>query len=49
MAIGSQLKLGDPPMSIQVEERPCQAGSIGLITLNSPKTLNALSGEMIDR
>jgi len=35
-------------MSIQVEERPCQAGSIGLITLNSPKTLNALSGEMID-
>lgn len=35
-------------MSIQVEEIPCQEGSIGLITLNSPKTLNALSGDMID-
>lgn len=35
-------------MSIQVQELPCQEGSIGLITLNSPKTLNALSGAMID-
>ncbi len=35
-------------MSIEVEELPCQEGAIGLITLNSPKTLNALSGDMID-
>jgi enoyl-CoA hydratase/carnithine racemase len=35
-------------MSIQVQELPCQEGAIGLITLNSPKTLNALSGAMID-
>lgn len=35
-------------MPIQVEELPCQKGAIGLITLNSPKTLNALSGDMID-
>jgi len=36
-------------MSILVEELACQQGSIGLITLNSPKTLNALSGSMIDQ
>lgn len=35
-------------MSILVQELPCQEGAIGLITLNSPKTLNALSGAMID-
>jgi enoyl-CoA hydratase/carnithine racemase len=35
-------------MSIQVEELPCQEGAIGLITLNAPETLNALSGDMID-
>lgn len=34
-------------MSIQVEELPCQQGSIGLITLNAPKTLNSLNGSMI--
>lgn len=35
-------------MPIQVQELPCQEGSIGLITLNSPERLNALSGDMID-
>lgn len=35
-------------MPIQVQELPCQEGTIGLITLNAPETLNALSGNMID-
>ena len=35
-------------MPIQVEQLPCQEGAIGLITLDSPQTLNALSGAMID-
>lgn len=35
-------------MSIQVQELPCEEGTIGLITLNSPQTMNALSGAMID-
>lgn len=35
-------------MPIQVEQLPCQEGAIGLITLNAPETLNALSGDMID-
>lgn len=30
------------------EKRPCAAGALGLVTLNSPKTLNALSQTMID-
>jgi enoyl-CoA hydratase/carnithine racemase len=34
-------------MSIEVEELPCQEGSIGLITLNAPKTLNSLNSSMI--
>lgn len=35
-------------MPIEVKELPCREGKIGQITLNSPATLNALSGEMID-
>ncbi len=35
-------------MPIQAQELPCLEGSIGLITLDSPETLNALSGAMID-
>ncbi|MDL0430957.1 enoyl-CoA hydratase/isomerase family protein [Marinobacter sp. TBZ242] len=34
-------------MPIQVQEIPCQEGNIGLITLDSPATLNALSASMI--
>lgn len=30
------------------EKRPCASGALGLVTLNSPKTLNALSQTMID-
>lgn len=34
-------------MPIQVQEIACREGNIGLITLDSPATLNALSGSMI--
>ncbi|MDF0752595.1 enoyl-CoA hydratase/isomerase family protein [Marinobacter sp. 71-i] len=34
-------------MPIQVQEIACREGNIGLITLDSPTTLNALSGSMI--
>ncbi|WP_150911531.1 enoyl-CoA hydratase/isomerase family protein [Marinobacter halotolerans] len=36
-------------MPIEVQELPCREGSVGVITLNTPETLNALSGDMIDR
>lgn len=35
-------------MPIQVQELPCVEGAIGLITLDNPKAMNALSGAMID-
>ncbi|MEX2475016.1 enoyl-CoA hydratase/isomerase family protein [Marinobacter sp.] len=35
-------------MPIKAQELDCLEGRIGLITLDSPATLNALSGEMID-
>lgn len=35
-------------MTLITEKRPCAAGALGLVTLNSPKTLNALSQTMID-
>ncbi|MEQ5835581.1 enoyl-CoA hydratase/isomerase family protein [Marinobacter sp. NFXS9] len=35
-------------MSIRTETRPCAEGQIGLITLDSPHNLNALSLEMIN-
>ncbi|WP_404365443.1 enoyl-CoA hydratase/isomerase family protein [Marinobacter sp.] len=35
-------------MTIQTEERNCMEGRIGLITLDSPATINALNGVMID-
>lgn len=34
-------------MSLQTRELPCRTGTLGLITLDSPATLNALSGNMI--
>tara|TARA_R110000823_G_scaffold312990_1_gene440176 strand:- start:268 stop:1386 length:1119 start_codon:yes stop_codon:yes gene_type:complete len=34
-------------MSVEVQELPCREGHIGLLTLNSPATLNALSERMI--
>lgn len=34
-------------MSVEVQELPCREGHIGLLTLNSPATLNALSEVMI--
>jgi enoyl-CoA hydratase/carnithine racemase len=34
-------------MPIQVQEIPCREGNIGVITLDSPGTLNALSASMI--
>lgn len=34
-------------MSIQTGEIPCRSGTLGVITLNSPDTLNALSPELI--
>lgn len=34
-------------MPIQVQEIACREGNIGLITLDSPATLNALSASMI--
>lgn len=34
-------------MSVEVQELPCRQGHIGLLTLNSPTTLNALSEAMI--
>lgn len=35
-------------MPIKVQELECLEGRIGLLTLDSPATLNALSGDMID-
>ncbi|MBU2873195.1 enoyl-CoA hydratase/isomerase family protein [Marinobacter salexigens] len=34
-------------MSVEVQELPCREGHIGLLTLNTPSTLNALTEEMI--
>lgn len=34
-------------MPVEVQELPCREGHIGLLTLNSPDTLNALTEEMI--
>ncbi|MGO1692434.1 MAG: enoyl-CoA hydratase/isomerase family protein [Marinobacter sp.] len=34
-------------MSVEVQELPCREGHIGVLTLNTPATLNALSEEMI--
>lgn len=36
-------------MSIRIEEKPCAEGILGLLTLDSPATINALSEDMIDR
>ena len=35
-------------MPIKAQELECLEGRIGLITLDSPASLNALSGDMID-
>ncbi len=35
-------------MPIQVNELPCQSGVMGVLTLDSPASLNALSEDMID-
>lgn len=35
-------------MSIDVQELPCREGHIGLLTLNAPKTLNALTEDMVN-
>lgn len=35
-------------MPIQVNELPCQSGAIGVLTLDSPASLNALTEDMID-
>lgn len=34
-------------MPVEVQELPCREGHIGLLTLNAPDTLNALTEEMI--
>lgn len=34
-------------MSVEVQELPCREGHLGLLTLDSPTTLNALSEQMI--
>lgn len=34
-------------MSLKVQELPCQKGLLGLLTLNAPGSLNALSGRMV--
>lgn len=34
-------------MSVEVQELPCREGHVGVLTLNAPTTLNALSAEMI--
>ncbi|MDN6319991.1 MAG: enoyl-CoA hydratase/isomerase family protein [Marinobacter sp.] len=34
-------------MSVEVQELPCREGHIGVLTLNTPTTLNALSEDMI--
>ena len=34
-------------MSVEVQELPCREGHIGVLTLNTPATLNALSEAMI--
>ncbi|EMP55007.1 enoyl-CoA hydratase/isomerase family protein [Marinobacter santoriniensis NKSG1] len=36
-------------MSIELQELPCLEGKLGLLTLNAPATLNALSTTMIDQ
>lgn len=36
-------------MSIDAQELPCREGHIGLLTLNAPKTLNALSEDMVNQ
>ena len=35
-------------MSIRTEERHCETGTLGVITLDAPSRLNALNGEMVD-
>jgi enoyl-CoA hydratase/carnithine racemase len=35
-------------MPIDVQELPCREGHIGLLTLNAPKTLNALTEDMVN-
>ncbi len=36
-------------MSIQTQEIPCRSGALGVITLDSPATLNALSAAIFER
>lgn len=36
-------------MSVEVQELPCREGYIGLLTLNSPGTLNALTEAMVSQ
>ncbi|WP_372964257.1 enoyl-CoA hydratase/isomerase family protein [Marinobacter sp.] len=36
-------------MPVEVQELACREGRIGLLTLNSPKTLNALTADMVDQ
>jgi len=36
-------------MSVEVTEIPCRAGHLGLLTLNAPDTLNALSNAMVEQ
>lgn len=36
-------------MSVEVQELPCREGFLGLLTLNSPGTLNALSEAMVEQ
>ena len=36
-------------MSVEAEELPCREGHMGVLTLNSPGTLNALSEQMIEQ
>lgn len=36
-------------MSVEAKEIPCRAGYLGLLTLNSPDTLNALSNAMVEQ
>lgn len=35
-------------MPVEVQELPCREGHIGLLTLNTPETLNALTESMVD-
>src|SRR5690606_39492488 len=36
-------------MPVEVQELPCREGHIGLLTLNEPGTLNALTEEMVNQ